>query len=113
MSWLIGREFHERGHEVSAGRRPGGKMPSARVRGTIAPHPDDEGTGVTADKGRLPPPARRRVMPGLIGYSFSAAPAVTTLTAVTAVLAGAARSASRSRSANWWTGSPRRSARGW
>ena len=65
-------------------------MPSARVRGTIAPHPDDEGTGVTADKGRLPPPARRRVMPGLIGYSFSAAPAVTTLTAVTAVLAGAA-----------------------
>jgi ATP-binding cassette subfamily B protein len=65
-------------------------MPSAQVRGSIARHPDDEGTGVTADKGRLPPPAKRRVMPALIGYSFSAAPAVTTLTAVTAVLAGAA-----------------------
>src|ERR1700749_5057925 len=86
MSWLIRRELHE----VSAGGRQGGKLPSAQVRGTIARHPDDEGTGVTADTSRLPPPARRRVMPALIGYSFSAAPAVTPLTAVTAVLAGAA-----------------------
>jgi ATP-binding cassette, subfamily B, bacterial len=45
---------------------------------------------VTADTGRLPPPAKRWVIPALIGYSFSEAPAVTTLTAVTAVLAGAA-----------------------
>ena len=43
-----------------------------------------------ADTSRLPPPVKRRVMPSLIGYSFSEAPAVTTLTAVTAVLAGAA-----------------------
>jgi ATP-binding cassette subfamily B protein len=42
---------------------------------------------VTAD---LPPPAKRWVIPALIGYSFSAAPAVTTLTAVMAILAGAA-----------------------
>ncbi len=45
---------------------------------------------MTADTSRLPPPAKRWVMPALIGYSFSEAPAVTTLTAVTAVLAGAA-----------------------
>jgi ATP-binding cassette, subfamily B, bacterial len=45
---------------------------------------------VTADASRLPPPARRWVMPALIRYSFAEAPAVTTLTAVTAVLAGAA-----------------------
>jgi ATP-binding cassette, subfamily B, bacterial len=45
---------------------------------------------VTADASRLPPPAKRWVIPALIGYSFSEAPAVTTLTAVTAVLAGAA-----------------------
>lgn len=36
------------------------------------------------------PGTRRWVIPALIGYSFSEAPAVTTLTAVTAVLAGAA-----------------------
>lgn len=36
------------------------------------------------------PPAARRPLPALIGYSFAAAPAATTLTAVTAVLAGAA-----------------------
>jgi ATP-binding cassette subfamily B protein len=45
---------------------------------------------VTPDASRLPPPAKRWVIPALIGYSFSEAPAVTTLTAVTAVLAGAA-----------------------
>jgi ATP-binding cassette subfamily B protein len=45
---------------------------------------------VTADTSRLPSPAKRRVIPALIGYSFAEAPAVTTLTAVTAVLAGAA-----------------------
>jgi ATP-binding cassette, subfamily B, bacterial len=45
---------------------------------------------VTADMSRLPPPAKRWVMPALIGYSFAEAPAVTTLTTVTAVLAGAA-----------------------
>jgi len=45
---------------------------------------------MTADTGRLPPPAKRSVIPALIGYSFAEAPAVTTLTAVTAVLAGAA-----------------------
>lgn len=45
---------------------------------------------MTADTSRLPPPAKRWVIPALIGYSFSEAPAVTTLTAVTAVLAGAA-----------------------
>ena len=45
---------------------------------------------MTADPTRLPPPAKRWVIPALIGYSFSEAPAVTTLTAVTAVLAGAA-----------------------
>jgi ATP-binding cassette subfamily B protein len=39
---------------------------------------------------RLPAPAKRWVLPALIGYSFSEAPAVATLTAVTAVLAGAA-----------------------
>jgi ATP-binding cassette, subfamily B, bacterial len=36
------------------------------------------------------PSARRRVIPALVGYSFSEAPVVATLTAVTAVLAGAA-----------------------
>ena len=45
---------------------------------------------MTADTGRLPPAAKRWVMPALIRYSFSAAPAVTSLTALTAVLAGAA-----------------------
>jgi ATP-binding cassette subfamily B protein len=45
---------------------------------------------VTADTSRLPPPAKRWVIPALIGYSFSEAPGVTTLTAVTAILAGAA-----------------------
>ena len=35
-------------------------------------------------------PAKRRVLPALIGYAFAEAPAVTALTAVTAVLAGAA-----------------------
>jgi len=45
---------------------------------------------VIADTSRLPPPAKRWVLPALIGYSFSEAPAATTLTAVTAVLAGAA-----------------------
>jgi ATP-binding cassette subfamily B protein len=45
---------------------------------------------MTADASRLPPPAKRRVVPALIGYSFSEAPTVTMLTAVTAVLAGAA-----------------------
>jgi ATP-binding cassette subfamily B protein len=45
---------------------------------------------VTADTTRLPAPAKRWVIPALIGYSFSEAPAVTTLTAVTAVLAGVA-----------------------
>ncbi len=45
---------------------------------------------MTADTSRLPPPAKRWVIPALIGYSFAEAPAVTTLTAVTAVLAGAA-----------------------
>ena len=45
---------------------------------------------MTADTGRLPPPAKRWVIPALIRYSFSEAPAVTALTAVTAVLAGAA-----------------------
>ncbi len=45
---------------------------------------------MTADTSRLPPPATRRVMPALVGYSFFTAPALTTLTAVLAVLAGAA-----------------------
>ena len=45
---------------------------------------------MTADTSRLPPPAKRRVMPALIGYSFAEAPGVTSLTAVTAVFAGAA-----------------------
>ena len=45
---------------------------------------------MAADTSRLPPPAKRWVMPALIRYSFSEAPAVATLTAVTAVLAGAA-----------------------
>ncbi|WLW54346.1 ABC transporter ATP-binding protein [Streptomyces sp. YU58] len=45
---------------------------------------------MTADTGRSTPPARRWVIPALLGYSFSEAPVVTTLTAVTAVLAGAA-----------------------
>ncbi len=45
---------------------------------------------MTADTSRLPPPATRWVIPDLVGYSFSAAPALTTLTAVAAVLAGAA-----------------------
>src|ERR1700761_9244092 len=54
------------------------------------PQPRRRGEGVTADTSRLPPPAKRWVIPALIGYSFSEAPAVTTLTTVTAVLAGAA-----------------------
>ena len=45
---------------------------------------------MTADTSQLPPPAKRWVIPALIGYSFAEAPGVTTLTAVTAVLAGAA-----------------------
>jgi ATP-binding cassette, subfamily B, bacterial len=65
-------------------------MSSARVPGHESPQPRRRGEGVTADASRLPPPVKRWVMPALIGYSFSAAPAVTTLTAVTAVLAGAA-----------------------
>ncbi|ANS68996.1 ABC-type bacteriocin/lantibiotic exporter with N-terminal double-glycine peptidase domain [Streptomyces lincolnensis] len=44
---------------------------------------------MTADTGP-PPPAKRWVIPALIAYSFSEAPVVTTLTAVTAVIAGAA-----------------------
>jgi hypothetical protein len=42
MSWPVGREFPESGHEVSTGGRPGGKMPSAQVRGTSARYLDDE-----------------------------------------------------------------------
>jgi ATP-binding cassette subfamily B protein len=45
---------------------------------------------VTTDTSRLPPATKRWVMPALVGYSFSEAPAVTALTAITAVLAGAA-----------------------
>ena len=45
---------------------------------------------MTADTSRPQPPVKRWVMPALVGYSFSEAPAVTTLTAATAVLAGAA-----------------------
>ncbi|MFJ8752655.1 ABC transporter ATP-binding protein [Streptomyces sp. NPDC102441] len=45
---------------------------------------------MTADTSRLPPPAERWVIPALVGYSFSVSPARTTLTAVMAVLAGAA-----------------------
>ncbi|GAA3263395.1 ABC transporter ATP-binding protein [Nonomuraea helvata] len=45
---------------------------------------------MTADTSRLPPPATRWVIPALVGYSFSVAPALSTLTAVLAVLAGAA-----------------------
>ena len=45
---------------------------------------------MTADTGRLPPSAKRWVLPALIRYSFAEAPGVTALTAVTAVLAGAA-----------------------
>jgi ATP-binding cassette subfamily B protein len=45
---------------------------------------------VTADTSRLPPPATRWVIPALVGYSFSVAPVLTALTAVLAVLAGAA-----------------------
>ncbi|MHA6758188.1 ABC transporter ATP-binding protein [Streptacidiphilus sp. PAMC 29251] len=45
-----------------------------------------------ADRSQLPAPAtaKRWVLPALLGHSFAEAPAVTTLTAVTAVLAGAA-----------------------
>src|ERR1700722_7466659 len=52
--------------------------------------PRRRGEGATPDTSQLPPPAKRWVMPALIGYSLSQAPAVNTLTAVTAVLAGAA-----------------------
>lgn len=45
---------------------------------------------MTADASRLPPPATRWVIPALVGYSFSVAPALTTSTALLAVLAGAA-----------------------
>jgi ATP-binding cassette subfamily B protein len=45
---------------------------------------------VTADTGRRRPPVKRHVLPALIGYSFAQAPVVTALTAITAVLAGAA-----------------------
>jgi ATP-binding cassette, subfamily B, bacterial len=45
---------------------------------------------VTPDTSRLPPPVKRWVIPDLVGYSFSVAPAWSTLTAVLAVLAGAA-----------------------
>ncbi|MGW0810228.1 ATP-binding cassette domain-containing protein [Nonomuraea sp. NPDC002799] len=44
---------------------------------------------MTAETSRLPPRRRGGVMPALAGYSFSVAPALTTLTAVLAVLAGA------------------------
>ncbi len=54
------------------------------------PQPRRRGEGATPDTSQLPPPAKRWVIPALIGYSLSQAPAVTTLTAVTAVLAGAA-----------------------
>ena len=54
------------------------------------PQPRRRGEGATADPSGLPPPAKRWVMPALIGYSLAQAPAVTTLTAVMAVLAGAA-----------------------
>ncbi|WP_034263373.1 hypothetical protein [Actinospica robiniae] len=42
------------------------------------------------DASRLPSPSTRWAIPNLIGSSFAQAPAVTTLTAVTAALAGAA-----------------------
>ncbi|KAB8184751.1 ATP-binding cassette domain-containing protein [Nonomuraea phyllanthi] len=45
---------------------------------------------MTSDASRLPPPATRWVIPALVGYSFSVAPALTTSTALLAVLAGAA-----------------------
>ncbi|GAA2390271.1 ABC transporter ATP-binding protein [Streptomyces glaucosporus] len=45
---------------------------------------------MTADAGRPPSPAKRRAMPALVRYAFSEAPAVAALTAVAAVLAGAA-----------------------
>ncbi|MFC8451602.1 ABC transporter ATP-binding protein [Kitasatospora sp. NPDC057223] len=45
---------------------------------------------MTADAGPVPLPTKRWVIPALVGYSFSQAPAVATLTAITAVLAGAA-----------------------
>ena len=45
---------------------------------------------MTVDTSPLPPPTKRWVVPALLGYSFSEAPAVTAMTAVTAVLAGAA-----------------------
>lgn len=45
---------------------------------------------MTAGTSRRQPPSTRWVMPALIGYSFTEAPVVTILTAVTAVLAGAA-----------------------
>jgi ATP-binding cassette, subfamily B, bacterial len=54
------------------------------------PQPRRRGEGATPDTTQPPPPAKRWVIPALIGYSLSQAPAVTTLTAVTAVLAGAA-----------------------
>jgi ATP-binding cassette, subfamily B, bacterial len=43
-----------------------------------------------ADTTPLPPPAKRWLIPALIGYAFKESPAVTTLTAVTAILACAA-----------------------
>lgn len=42
MSWPVGREFPESGHEWSTGGRPGGKMSSDQVRGTSARYLDDE-----------------------------------------------------------------------
>jgi hypothetical protein len=44
MDWasLRGREFPESGHERRTRSRPGGKMSSAHVRGTIARTLDDE-----------------------------------------------------------------------
>lgn len=45
---------------------------------------------MTADTSRLPALATRWVIPALLRYAFSQAPALTTLTAVLAVLAGAA-----------------------
>ncbi|PDP86663.1 bacteriocin ABC transporter [Glycomyces fuscus] len=45
---------------------------------------------MTADTSRMPSPATRWVLPALVRYSFSVAPGVAALTAVLAVLAGAA-----------------------
>ncbi|WP_026171244.1 MULTISPECIES: ABC transporter ATP-binding protein [unclassified Streptomyces] len=45
---------------------------------------------MTTDTGRPAAPAKQRVLPALVRYSFAEAPAVSTLTVLTAVLAGAA-----------------------